>query len=63
MQVAFVGASGMHLKEVASTTELPEANMKRTIITRSARTVMLADHSKWERPSTVRFADWSDFDD
>ena len=63
VQVAFIGASGVHLVEGASTTELSEAHMKRAIIARAARTVLLADRSKWDRPSTVRFADWSDFDD
>ena len=63
VQVAFIGASGLHLVEGASTTELSEANMKRAIIARAARVVLLADRSKWERPSTVRFAHWHEFTD
>lgn len=63
VQVAFIGASGLHPVEGASTTELSEADMKRAIIARASRIVLLADRSKWERPSTVRFAAWSDFDD
>ena len=63
VQVALVGASGLHPAEGASTTELSEAQMKRAIIARASRVILLADHGKWDRPSTVRFADWNDFDD
>lgn len=63
VQVAFIGASGLHPVEGASTTELSEADMKRAIIARAARIVLLADRSKWDVPSTVRFAAWSEFDD
>ena len=63
VQMAFIGASGLHLVEGASTTELSEADMKRSIISHAARTVLVADRSKWDQPSLVRFANWSDFDD
>lgn len=63
VQIAFIGASGLHAEEGASTTELPEAGMKQMIIARAARVVLLADRSKWQRPSTVRFALWRDFND
>ncbi len=61
--LAFLGASGLHPTEGASTTELSEAEMKRTIIRRAAWSVLLADSSKWDSPSTVQFAVWKDFDD
>ena len=63
VELAFIGASGLHPVEGASTTELSEADMKRTIISRASRVILLADRSKWERPSRVRFAAWNDFDD
>jgi DeoR family fructose operon transcriptional repressor len=63
VQVAFIGASGLHPGEGASTTELSEADMKQEIIARATRVVLLADRSKWKNPSTVRFAGWNDFDD
>lgn len=60
---AFVSASGLSLEEGCSTTELTEAEIKKTILTRAKRTVLLADFSKWNAPSTVRFASWEEIDD
>lgn len=56
---AFIGASGLN-SQGCSTTELSEAEMKRTIISRCTHRILLADASKWNRPSTIQFADWSD---
>ncbi len=61
--IAFIGASGLHPTEGASTTELSEAEMKRTIIRRAGWSILLADGSKWDSPSTVQFAGWQDFGD
>jgi DeoR family fructose operon transcriptional repressor len=58
----FVGASGLSVDEGASTTELSEAAMKTAILHRSETKVLVADSGKWERPSTVQFAEWSTFD-
>ena len=63
VEVALVGASGLHRTEGAWTTELSEAEIKRTAIARAGRTILLADVSKWEKPSTVHFADWEACDD
>ncbi|HEY5892508.1 MAG TPA: DeoR/GlpR family DNA-binding transcription regulator [Chthoniobacterales bacterium] len=60
---AFVGASGLSLEDGCSTTELTEAEIKKAILTRVKRTVLLADFSKWNAPSTVRFAKWDQIDD
>jgi DeoR/GlpR family transcriptional regulator of sugar metabolism len=37
--------------------------MKRAMLGRSARKILLADLTKWGHPSTVRFAEWKQFDD
>ena len=63
MEVALLGASGLDPQEGASTTELSEAELKRMVVTRTARTILLADASKWQKPSTVRFAAWADLHD
>lgn len=57
---AFIGTSGMDL-EGCSTTELSEAGMKKAILRRCRHTILLADSSKWNAPSTVRFAEWTEF--
>lgn len=59
---ALLGASGMD-GEGCSTTELSEAEMKRAILEHSGRRVLLADSSKWQETSTVRFAKWAEFGD
>ena len=56
---ALIGASGMDLKG-CSTTEVSEAEMKRAILDRCKTKILLADISKWEQPSTIQFANWSD---
>lgn len=58
---AFMGASGID-REGCSTTEVTEAEMKKAILERCKHRILLADASKWLKPSTVRFADWSQFD-
>ena len=59
---AFVGASGLSKSEGASTTELAEAAMKTEILQRASTRVLVADTAKWEKPTTVNFADWCDFE-
>jgi DeoR family fructose operon transcriptional repressor len=61
--VALVGASGLDWEHGCSTTELSEAEMKKALMTHAKRKILLADCAKWQSPSTVRFADWEDFDD
>lgn len=61
--VAFVGASGLDLEKGCSTTELMEAEMKKALIARASRKILLADHAKWQNPSTICFAAWGDFND
>lgn len=61
--IAFVGASGLDLQSGCSTTELTEAEMKRSLMAHAKRKILLADSAKWQNPSTVHFAAWKDFND
>lgn len=61
--VALIGASGLHVQDGAGTTELLETAVKREWISRSHRTVLLADASKWSQTMLVSFAGWGDFDE
>lgn len=58
---ALIGASGIDL-DGCSTTELSEAEMKKAILARCHQKILLADSSKWLKPSTIDFAPWSSFD-
>jgi DeoR/GlpR family transcriptional regulator of sugar metabolism len=59
--IAFIGASGLDEGSGCSTTELSEAEMKKAILTRASKKILLADHTKWQNPSTIHFAEWKDF--
>jgi DeoR family transcriptional regulator, fructose operon transcriptional repressor len=61
--IAFIGASGLDWERGCSTTELTEAEMKKSLIANAKRKILLADSAKWQNPSTIHFADWNDFDD
>jgi len=60
---ALIGASGLHLTEGVSTTELNEAAIKRQFLARATKKVLLADSLKWSKPAAIRFAEWNQFDD
>lgn len=59
--VALIGASGLHPQDGPGTTELLETEIKREWIHRARQAFLLADGSKWNHGSTIRFADWSEF--
>jgi len=59
--IAIVAASGLSLEEGASTTELAEAAMKQQFLSRSTQRILVADSTKWNAPSTAKFAEWSGF--
>lgn len=61
--IAFLGATGLDLREGCSTTEISEAEMKKTMLSRATRRVLLADHTKWGKPSAIHFAAWPAFTD
>lgn len=54
---ALLGASGLDA-EGCFTTEVTEAAIKQAILARSKHCILLADISKWNTPSTVRFSGW-----
>ncbi|HEX8550244.1 MAG TPA: DeoR/GlpR family DNA-binding transcription regulator [Abditibacteriaceae bacterium] len=58
----FIGASGLSANEGASTTELREAAMKQALLQRAKHKVLLADERKWDKPATVLFAPWNEFE-
>ncbi len=60
--IAIVAASGLSLEDGASTTELAESAMKQQFLARSTKRILVADSSKWNVPSTAKFADWNSFD-
>ncbi len=37
--------------------------MTKAILSRAKRKILLADSTKWESPSSIRFAEWSELDD
>jgi len=59
---ALLGATGLD-SHGCWTTELTEAEIKKTIIARSKRRIILADQSKWKAPGTVLFTAWDAIDD
>jgi DeoR/GlpR family transcriptional regulator of sugar metabolism len=60
---AFIGASGLDAEEGCSSRQLFEAEMTKAILSRANRRILLADSTKWERPSIIRFAEWSELND
>jgi DeoR/GlpR family transcriptional regulator of sugar metabolism len=60
---AFIGASGLDAEEGCSSTQLFEAEMTKAILSRANRRILLADSTKRERPSIIRFAEWSELND
>jgi DeoR/GlpR family transcriptional regulator of sugar metabolism len=56
-ELAFIGASGLEAEEGCSNTQLFEGEMTRAILTRATRKILLADGTKWGRPSIIRCAE------
>jgi DeoR family transcriptional regulator, fructose operon transcriptional repressor len=62
VDVAFVGTNGLSVDRGLSTPDPAEAAVKRAICLAAAQTVVLADHTKLEQESAVRFAAIAEFD-
>jgi DeoR family fructose operon transcriptional repressor len=62
VDVAFVGTNGLSVERGLSTPDPAEAAVKRAICVAAAQTVVLADHTKLEQESAVRFAAIDEFD-
>jgi DeoR family transcriptional regulator, fructose operon transcriptional repressor len=62
VDVAFIGANGVSAKGGLTTPDPAEAEVKRTMIARSRRAIVLADHTKFESDHLVRFGELDDID-
>jgi DeoR family transcriptional regulator, fructose operon transcriptional repressor len=62
VDVAFVGTNGLSVERGLSTPDPAEAAVKRAICLAAAQTVVLADHTKLDQESAVRFAAIDEFD-
>jgi DeoR/GlpR family transcriptional regulator of sugar metabolism len=61
VDLAIIGADAAG-PEGAYTTDVEVARVSRAIIAGARRTVLVVDHSKFERTAFVKFADWDDID-
>jgi len=59
---ALMGTTGLDM-EGCSTTELSEAEIKKTILARCRRNILLSDSTKWNQPSVIQFAKWDTLHD
>jgi DeoR family fructose operon transcriptional repressor len=62
VDVAFLGANGVSLARGLTTPDVAEATTKRAMIGAARRTVILADHTKFEADAFARFGELSDVD-
>ncbi len=63
IDVAFLGTSGIDPAAGPTTTELSECGLKGAMVAQARRVVVVADASKWDRPATIRYADWAQVHD
>jgi DeoR family fructose operon transcriptional repressor len=62
VDVAFLGANGVSLARGLTTPDVAEATNKRAMIGAARRTVILADHTKFEADAFARFGELADVD-
>jgi DeoR family fructose operon transcriptional repressor len=62
VDVAFVGTNGFSVERGLSTPDPAEAAVKHAVCLAAVQTVVLADHTKLDQESAVRFAAISEFD-
>lgn len=62
VDVAFVGANGLSVERGLTTVDFGEAAVKRAVVSRAARTVVLADSSKLDTEYLVTFAPLAEID-
>jgi DeoR family transcriptional regulator, fructose operon transcriptional repressor len=62
VDVAFVGTNGFSVERGLSTPDPAEAAVKHAICVAAAQTVVLADHTKLDQETAVRFAAIDEFD-
>ncbi|HEX2806351.1 MAG TPA: DeoR/GlpR family DNA-binding transcription regulator [Kineosporiaceae bacterium] len=62
VDVAFIGANGVSVARGLTTPDRSEAAIKRAMIAAARRTVVLADHTKFEADHFARFGELADVD-
>jgi DeoR family fructose operon transcriptional repressor len=62
VDVAFLGANGVSVARGLTTPDVAEAGTKRAMISAARRSVVLADHTKFETDAFARFGDLADID-
>ena len=62
VDVAFVGTNGVSVARGLTTPDRAEAAVKRAMISAARRTVLLADHSKFQADHFARFGDLAEVD-
>ncbi|MDF2725925.1 MAG: transcriptional regulator, DeoR family [Paenibacillus sp.] len=60
--IAFLGTSGISLKKGFTSSDLYEAQVKRSMIAAGQKVVIVADHSKFDRQALVSFSTFQDVD-
>ena len=60
--VAFIGANGVDLKSGFTTPDPDEASVKSMMISNAQESIVLADHSKFGKSFTMRFANFDSVD-
>lgn len=60
--ICFVGTTGVHLRRGLTTSDLLEANIKKTMIQSAAKAVLVADYSKFGTVGLHRFAELRQID-
>ena len=60
--IVFFGVSGISLNKGFTSSDIYEAEVKRTMMFAARKRVIVADHSKFEKQGLITFADFKDID-
>lgn len=60
--LAFIGADGLSMDFGPSASDIESAHLYRLVVRHARRTVLLADHTKFNTPSLFRIVDWDAID-
>ncbi|MBM7582949.1 DeoR family transcriptional regulator of aga operon/DeoR family myo-inositol catabolism operon transcriptional repressor [Caldicoprobacter guelmensis] len=60
--IVFLGVSGISLNKGFTSSDIYEAEIKRTMMFAAQKRVIVADHSKFERQGLITFADFKEID-
>lgn len=62
LELLFLGADGVTADKGLMTRSTQQASIKRSMVTNAQRTVLVIDHAKFERSSTVQFGEFNEID-